>query len=234
MVTDTGLLMRPGALQVRAALRVLAVLAAAMALAMVTGCGGSDDDAAGTGPSSTVASGDPPGNGDGEAASKAQSGADGTGPALTGVVEQARDGAAAVGGVYEDFAAAVQAGVAATDVSPRETLDAASRNKSLASVCDLMSEQAKRQTVEYAKRSARLADVKWTCETATGLLLRRARQAGGLRRTLRARIVGVNADGDRATASVRFGGKGPISSVSLVKEDGDWKLAATPSGDGSK
>ena len=40
----------------------------------------------------------------------------------------------------------------------------------------------------------------------------------------------MNVDGDRATASVRFGGKGPISTVALVKEDGEWKLAASPSG----
>ena len=74
----------------------------------------------------------------------------------------------------------------------------------------------------------------WTCEKATGLLLRRARQSGGLKRSLRARVVGVNVEGDRATASVRFGGKGPISSVPLVKEDGEWKLAASPSGGGGK
>ena len=134
--------------------------------------------------------------------------------------------------VYEGFGAAVDAGVAKTDVPAGNTLEAAEGNESLSSVCDLMSEEAKRQTIVYAKRSAGLADVEWTCEKATGLLLRRASQAGGLKKSLSAKIVGVNVKGDRATASVRFGGKGPISTVPLVKEDGEWKLAASPSGGG--
>lgn len=227
-----------GSLQVRLVVRSFVAVAAAMALAMGAGCGGSDDEAADIGASSAVTQGTPAGDGgDGGGGGKSaegQAGADGTGPALTGDVEQARAGAEAVDDVYEDFASAVGAGVAATDVPARQTLDTAGGNESLASVCDLMSEEAKRQTIEYARRSAGLADVKWTCENASGLLLRRARQTGGLRRTLQAEIVGVNVEGDRATASVRFGGKGPVSSISLVKEDGDWKLAATPSGGTSK
>jgi hypothetical protein len=220
-----------GSLQVRLVVRPFVAMAAVTALAVSAGCGGSDDNVADTDASSAVTQGAPTGDGaDGGKVAETRAGANGTGPALTGDVEQARASADAVSGVYEDFAAAVQDGVAATDVPPRETLDAAGGNESLAGVCDVMSAQAKRQTVEYARRSAGLADVKWTCENATGLLLRRAQQSGGLQRTLRVKIVGVNADGDRATASVRFGGKGPISSISLVKEDGDWKLAATPSG----
>src|SRR6218665_322379 len=113
-------------------------------------------------------------------------------------------------------------------VAPREMLDAAKDNAALASVCDLMSEKAKRQTVVYARRSSGLAEVDWTCENATALLLRRASDAGSLKRTLRAKVVGVNAHGNRATASVRFGRT--ISSVALIKEDGAWKLAASPSG----
>jgi hypothetical protein len=151
-------------------------------------------------------------------------------PSFTGDVEQARAGAVAVDDVYEGFGDAVDAGIAVADVPARDTLAKADDDESLTSVCDLMSEAAKRQTVVYAKRSSGIADVDWTCEKATALLLRRAGQAGGLKRSLRAEIVGVNVEGDRATASVRFGGKGPISTVELVKEDGEWKLAATPTG----
>jgi hypothetical protein len=155
-----------------------------------------------------------------------------SGPALTGDPEEAREGVAAVDDVYEGFGEAVDAGVAKTDVPAGNTLEAAEGIESLTNVCDLMSEEAKQQTIVYAKRSAGLADVDWTCEKATGLLLRRAQQSGGLKKSLRAEIVGVNVKGDRATASVRFGGKGPISTVPLVKEDGEWKLAASPSGGG--
>lgn len=154
------------------------------------------------------------------------------GPALGGDREQARAGVAAVDEVYDDFGAAVDDGIAAVDVPVRDVLERASDDERLANVCDLMSEEAKQQTIEYAKRSAGLADVTWTCENATGLLLRRTRQTGGLKRSLKAEVVGVNVDGDRATASIRFGGKGPISAVPLVKEDGQWKLAASPSGGG--
>jgi hypothetical protein len=157
-----------------------------------------------------------------------------TGPALTGDVEEAREGAAAVDDVYAGFGAAVDAGIASTKVPPGNTLEAAEGIESLTGICDLMSEEAKNQTIVYAKRSAGLAGVDWTCEKATALLLRRARQSGGLKRSLRAEIVGVNVEGDQATASVRFGGKGPISTVPLVKEDGEWKLAASPSGGGGE
>ena len=151
------------------------------------------------------------------------------GTALTGDVEQARAGMRTVDRVYEDFGVAVAAGVAADDAPPRAVLDDATDNAALTSVCDLMSEQAKRQTVVYAKRSSGLADVEWTCESATALLLRRSGQTAA-RRASRAEVVGVNANGDRATASIRFGGKGPITTVPLVREDGAWKLAASPSG----
>lgn len=155
-----------------------------------------------------------------------------SGPTLGGDKEEARAGVDAVEGVYEGFSAAVDEGLAAVDVPARQTLESAQSDEGLAGVCDLMSEDAKRQTIVYAKRSSGLADVEWTCENATGLLLRRARAAGALKRTIGAKVVGVNVDGDRATASVRFGRR--LTSIPLVKEGGKWRLAASASdgGDG--
>lgn len=93
-------------------------------------------------------------------------------------------------------------------------------------ICDLMSEAARKQTVEYARRSSGLKE-KWTCPKAIGLLVGRSQRLGTFGRTLKAEVVGVNAEGDRATATIRFG-KGPLTSVPLVKEDGEWKLGASP------
>lgn len=215
-------------------LRLLAVAGLlSLAVAGFAACGGDDDESqdsggdAGQASSTSDSRGGPGGDGGGKGSE--------AGPALTGDVEEARRGVESVDEIYEGFGAAVEAGVAATDVGAINTLEAAEGSESLSSVCDLMSEDAKRQTVVYVKRSAGLADVKWTCEKATGLLLlRRASQTGGLKKSLRAKIVGVNVEGDRATASIRFGGKGPISTMPLVKEDGDWKLAASPSGGSGK
>jgi hypothetical protein len=218
-------------------LQLLAVGLLSLAFAGLTACGGDDDepqdsgDAAGLTQSQSEPAPSPKDGGSKGGAKKGGSEPSG-GPALTGNVEEARKGVESVDDVYEGFGEAVDAGVAATDVPAGNTLEAAESIESLTNVCDLMSEEAKRQTIVYAKRSAGLADVEWTCEKATGLLLRRASQTGGLKRSLRAKIVGVNVEGDRATASVRFGGKGPISTVPLVKEDGEWKLAASPSGGG--
>jgi hypothetical protein len=207
------------------------LLAALAAIALATGataCGDSGDgDAAET--SATAPARD--GGGDGKETAGGSDAGSAGGPALSGGTAQAKSGAAAVEDVYAGFGDAIEDGVAAADVPASNTLDAAAGNESLTKVCDLMSEQAKRQTVEYAKRSAGLADVEWTCEKATGLLLRRAGQAGGLKRSLRAEVVGVNVDGERATASVRFG-KGATTSIPLVKEDGRWKLGTSPSGGG--
>jgi hypothetical protein len=224
-----------GTLHMRRFLTLLAVAGVLLlAVCGLAACGGDDDE--------PQDSGDPTGQAQSESQPRSDTKDDrprkarkpAEGPALSGDAEEAREGVAAVDDVYEGFGAAVDAGVAAIDVPAGNTLEAADDNESLTSVCDLMSEEAKRQTIVYAKRSAGLADVKWNCEKATGLLLRRARQSGGLERSLRAKVVGFNAEGDRGTASIRFGGKGPISSVPMVKEDGKWKLAASPSGGGGK
>jgi hypothetical protein len=216
-----------GLLQARGLMRLSAVMFVIALPAMgIVACGDEDESAGSGGTAAQVETESPATAENRDAETRDQSAP--AGPTLTGNTKQARAGLEAVDGVYGNFASAVDEGILAAKVAPREMLDAAKDNAALVSVCDLMSEKAKRQTVVYAQRSSGLAKVDWTCENATALLLRRASDAGSLKRTLRAKVIGVNAEGDRATASVRFGRT--ISSVSLIKEDGVWKLAASPSG----
>jgi hypothetical protein len=150
-------------------------------------------------------------------------------PALTGDRQQARQGAEAIVDVYGGIDEAVAAGVATPNVNIGDTLEAADESESLTAICDLMSKAARRETVIYGKRSAGLAGIDWSCERAMGLLLRRTKQSGKLGATQKAQVIGVNAEGDRATATIRFGGPNArASTVSLVREDGKWKLAGTP------
>lgn len=216
-------------------LRGIAVAALLALMLGVAACGDSDDEAQdAAGATATSESSSDSSNAGGGSQGGGSGGGSNTGPSFSGDVEQARAGAVAVDDVYEDFGAAVEAGVATADVPARDTLEKAEGNESLTKVCDLMSKEAQKQSIVYVKRSSGIADVEWTCEKATALLLRRSGQNGGLEKSLRAEVVGVNAEGDRATASIRFGGKGPISTVGLVKEDGRWKLAATPSASDQK
>jgi hypothetical protein len=220
-------------------------LVIALACAGAAGCGGSDDDggssSAGSAPSQTTTGGDASGGNSsggngapaGSSDDSARAGEDGRpAPTLLGDRGEAQAGAATVDDVYDDLAAAASAGVASPDVPVTDTLEAADGNEGLTRFCDLMTAEAQRQTVVYAERSAGLADVEWTCERGMALLLRRAEQHGGLKRSVEATVVGVNAVGNRATATVRFGGpKGRLSTLSLVKQGDQWKLAATPTGE---
>lgn len=108
--------------------------------------------------------------------------------------------------------------------------DKDSTNLDSAAFCELMSERAERQTVRYAKRSSGIAR-RWNCESAVEHLVLRSKRTGGLKRTRKAQVVGVNAEGERATASVRLGKR--ITSIPLVREDGEWRLAASPAGGAS-
>jgi len=213
------------------ATRPFALAAPAVCLALaLAACGDSDDEAAvdtSTAPAQTSAGG----GGGKDDAKPASDPSPARGPELLGDRGAARAGVTAVDDVYGGLRAAVEAGVTAKDTSVVETLDSAGGAKSLTAVCDLMSEEARRRTIVYAQRSAGLADVDWTCEKATGLLLRRSVQRGDPQRVTRAKVIGVNAEGDRATATVRFGGrKGRLTTISLVKEEGKWKLASAPGG----
>lgn len=88
-----------------------------------------------------------------------------------------------------------------------------------------MSEQAKAQTVRYAEVSSGI-DQEWDCESAVELLVIRSKRAGGFEQNGQAEVIAVNAKGDKATATVRFG-DGAVTSLPLVKEDGEWKLGTS-------
>ncbi len=208
----------------RAAL--VAVLAGVVPAIGLAGCGDSDERERPTGGGADRAQREqPPPDGG------AQAGGGPAPPALTGDAAEARKGGAAVRDVYSGFGAAVAAGLVAPGVSTRGTLQAADDNAGLVRVCDLMSEDARRQTIAYAEETAGLSEIEWSCEKATALLLRRTRQTGRLNRSLRADVVDVNANGGRATATVRFGGRdASLTTIALVKEDGRWKLDAPPGG----
>lgn len=97
-----------------------------------------------------------------------------------------------------------------------------------ASFCELMSAQAVAQTIRYARVSSGVAQ-RWDCEAAVELLVTRAKKAGGFQGVQKAEVLGVNAQGGKATATVRFA-DGPATSLPMVREGGEWKLAATPVG----
>jgi len=95
-------------------------------------------------------------------------------------------------------------------------------------LCGLMTDDAIEQTRRYARVASGQGDIDWNCENSVRLLVLRAQRTASFDETLAAEIVGVNVEGDRATASVRFGAHGRVGSLGLVREDGEWKLAATP------
>lgn len=91
--------------------------------------------------------------------------------------------------------------------------------------CDLMSEQAAAETARYVRVSSGLQQ-EWDCESAVDFLVIRAKRAGSFGDVRNATVIGVNARGERASASVRFG-DGTVAAVALVREGGEWKLAAS-------
>jgi hypothetical protein len=196
----------------------------------VAGCGDSDQQAESSGGAARVAT-------DGSNTAPRQDGAtqgdaadERDGPELLGNRAHARASARTVDSVYGDLAAAVKGGAGATDMTVRDTLADSRGNAGLASACELMSAQAKRETVDYARRSTGLAEADWTCEAAVGLLLRRAERGGALKAALSAEVVSVNARGNLATATVRFPGSARLSTVPLVREGGRWKLKGSVQG----
>lgn len=94
------------------------------------------------------------------------------------------------------------------------------------SFCDLMSEEARAQTVHYAEVASGVRG-EWDCESAVDLLI--GKRVDGFGEIRQAKVIGVNVVGEEATATVRFG-DAPARSFALVKEDGEWKLAAAPVG----
>jgi hypothetical protein len=103
----------------------------------------------------------------------------------------------------------------------------------LTAICALMSTRARRETRAYVAATANYGKG-WTCEDALFRLIERSKLATGFRRVRNAEVVGINVEGDRATASVRFGRNGSVAPVPLVKEDGEWKLGSAPTGGSSE
>lgn len=109
-----------------------------------------------------------------------------------------------------------------------EVADPAEIEIDTATFCDLMSAEALAQTVRYAEVASGIAK-EWDCEAAVRLLVNRSKKSGGFEDVRSAEVLGVNVAGDKATATVRFG-EGAATSVPLVKEDGEWKLAGAAVG----
>lgn len=141
-----------------------------------------------------------------------------------------RAGAKAVHGAYQGLANALKENVVPVQVDTRTALEDAEGVAGLTRLCDAMSSEARDETVEYARVTARLGDVEWTCEKAMALLVRRTRVNRGVRRALAARVVTVSIRGDQASATLSFGKGQPLSSIPLVKEDGQWKIGSPPGG----
>jgi hypothetical protein len=94
-------------------------------------------------------------------------------------------------------------------------------------LCSVMSRDARRETRQYVNQTVRRG-TRYTCEEAIGVLVDRSKGTKGFRGVADARVVAVNVEGDRATATVQFGKGGDEKPIGLVKEDGAWKLAALP------
>jgi hypothetical protein len=91
--------------------------------------------------------------------------------------------------------------------------------------CDHVSREAKRQ---MAKEVGDNTGPDVVCQQTFDPLVLRAGKTKKLNPTLRAEITGIAVDGQRAVAEVDFDGK--PGSLPLVREDGEWKLAAAPKG----
>jgi hypothetical protein len=126
---------------------------------------------------------------------------------------------------YRDLAALAELRYLKPDFSVRAGLRIAEDDEALSDLCDFMSEAAQRQTIGYAEASSGLGG-EWSCEKAAALLVRRSNVASEGEGPGKVEVLGVNAVAEKATATVQLDG-GPARSVALVREEGEWKLAAT-------
>jgi hypothetical protein len=139
------------------------------------------------------------------------------GAVLGGEREEAAKAATAIGQVYDTIRDVPRTG--RKELAPNGGGE----------LCDIMTEEAQEQTIDYAQRTSGRKET-WDCEKAVGLLIGRSQRAGTFDRSAKARVVGVTADGDKATASIRFGDRGAVSTVPLVRVDGEWKIGVNPVG----
>jgi len=89
-------------------------------------------------------------------------------------------------------------------------------SKDAKKVCGSLSEQGREQIARTTGRSGK----RMSCESVFGLGFAFAGET--FKDAREAEVTDVEIDGDEATATVKF--KGKTGDVSLVKENGDWKL----------
>lgn len=88
-------------------------------------------------------------------------------------------------------------------------------------VCDQLNEAAQEQVAKGGLPGSEGT----TCVEGFQAFFEAAEEAGGLDTPDNAEVVDVKVDGDRATATVKFG-PGQRGKIPLVKVDGEWKLEA--------
>lgn len=129
---------------------------------------------------------------------------------------------------YEGMESISGARYLAPEVNIQIGLNRAGGAEGLREFCDFMSTEAREQTIAYVEQTSSLGGIEWDCEKAVALLVRRSNQATGHSRPAAVEVVGINAKGRRGTATIRVG-DAPLTTVPLVREEGEWKLAARPS-----
>lgn len=139
-----------------------------------------------------------------------------------------RAAARQVTGLNDNVSRALEAGVAPLQGDVRAGINSSQGVTALTDVCESMSDDARKETVQYIETTSGFGDVKWTCEKAVALLIRRAKVSSGPGRLRIGKVVAVNVEGDHATATIDYGRDRPLGSVPVVKEDGDWKIGSPP------
>jgi hypothetical protein len=132
--------------------------------------------------------------------------------------------------LYDEVTAVYQAlrqGIAPTESQASGRPAARRVDQTVKKVCNMLSKAA----LEQIQRTSPSLndDPKTACRESLGVHLGRSSGGEGPQQSASAEIVGMEVDGDRATAKVIFG-DGPPRSVLLVKEAGRWKLDAVPTG----
>lgn len=100
-----------------------------------------------------------------------------------------------------------------------ESLYSAIRDGDAEEVCDSLTEAGQRQVA-----AGGLGGKSDSCADAFQKFLDAAERQGGLNLTLKAKVEKVRVDGDKAVATVSFGGPGRTGPVPLVKQGGEWKV----------
>jgi hypothetical protein len=100
-----------------------------------------------------------------------------------------------------------------------ENLYSAIRDGDAQQVCDSLTTAGQKQVA-----AGGLGGKSDTCADAFQKFLDAAERQGGLNLTLKAKVEKVRIDGDKAVATVSFGGPGRTGPVPLVRQGGEWKV----------